>query len=48
MKMNVQVVIESDEGQTLVEDVASITRGVLSAETHTVTHKYARNYPVKT
>lgn len=32
MKMNVQVVIESEEGLTLVEDVASVTRDALSAE----------------
>ncbi|MGI9284294.1 MAG: ISKra4 family transposase [Pseudomonadales bacterium] len=33
MKMKVQVIIESDEGQKLVEDVASLARGALSAET---------------
>lgn len=31
MKMNVQVVIESEEGQTRVEKIASFTRGTLSA-----------------
>ncbi len=33
MKMNVQLVFESDEGQRLVEDVALITRAALSVET---------------
>lgn len=33
MKLNVQVVIESEDGQRLVEDVASITRSALSPET---------------
>jgi hypothetical protein len=33
MKLNVQVVIESEDGQSLVEDVASITRSALSTET---------------
>ncbi len=32
MKMNVQVVMESEEGLTLVEDAASVTRDALSAE----------------
>lgn len=33
MKVKVQVIIESDEGQKLVEDVASLARGALSVET---------------
>lgn len=33
MNMKVQVVIESDEGQQRVEEIASLTRGALSADT---------------